>query len=172
MHNVQNLKCLILALQEVGNDDEMDYIQFQLVRLGNHQFLIVLTIYPAILGELSKEPQNPQNHRVAMDFTPWFLDPLPLLNPAPTPKKTNNSRKRYPPREGHGRCVCQILCRRLYPRTYAGYIPVGEEDGLKMYEHYMFFATWRFNIYKTEKQLMGNRNVVFETTQSLKIRAM
>ena len=45
---------------------------------------------------------------------------------------------------------------------------MGEEDGMKMYEHYMFFATWRFNIYKTEKQLMGNRNVVFETTQSLK----
>ena len=30
VHTVQNLKCLILVLQEVGNDDEMDYIQFQL----------------------------------------------------------------------------------------------------------------------------------------------
>ena len=68
---------------------------FQLVRLGNHQFLIVFKVKnPAILGELSIEPQNPQNHRVAMDFTPWFLDPLPLLNPPPPPKKkTSNSRK-------------------------------------------------------------------------------
>ena len=28
------------------------------------------------------------------------------------------------------------------PRTYAGYIPVGEADGRKMYEHYLFFDPW------------------------------
>lgn len=30
----------------------------------------------------------------------------------------------------------------LAPRTYSGYVPVGEVDGRKMYEHYLFFDPW------------------------------
>ena len=95
-----------------------------------------------------------------------ILDPLPLLNhvkpPAPPKKQAIHEtcdsiylhevsmsfRKQVSSvLEGHVRCVRFCVTGEEHSRTYAGYIPVGEEDGMKMYEHYMFFATWPLNIY-------------------------
>ena len=98
-----------------------------------------------------------------------ILDPLPLLNhvkpPAPPKKQAIHetcdsiylrevsmsfSLQVSSVLEGHVRCVRFCVTGEEHSRTYAGYIPVGEEDGMKMYEHYMFFATWPLNIYKTK----------------------
>ena len=116
-----------------------------------------------------------------------MLDPLPLLNhvkpPAPPKKQAVHEtcdsiylhevsmsfRKQVSSvLEGHVRCVRFCVTGEEHSRTYAGYIPVGEEDGMKMYEHYMFFATWPLNIYKTKTTDGERERDVLETIQILK----